>query len=133
MIKIGQYIQSKRTNKIYQVEAFLKHQNILARTSEGEPYVFHVDLLNSEFKIIDKAKPIVDKQSNTNQLFTIENFVDVVNEVLLQVYHDDELYDCIQKELNKFLKKETNLDQFGFEFAMIMKDKLSETVRGGCK
>lgn len=60
-------------------------------------------------------------QQIENELFTIENFVDGVNEVLLQVTKDKVTFDEIQQELLKYLKGESNIDQFSFEFAMIIR------------
>lgn len=55
--------------------------------------------------------------------WTIENFVDVVNEVILQVTDDKDMYDRVQLELLKFLKDKTTIDEFAFEFAMLLRKR----------
>jgi hypothetical protein len=62
------------------------------------------------------------------QEWTIENFVDVVNEVLLQVTDDSELYDKVQTVLNEFLMDKITLDAFAFEFAMLVRKRKEEEV-----
>lgn len=56
-----------------------------------------------------------------NESFTIENFVDVVNEVLIQVTKDEDTFKEVEQELQRFITGETTIDQFSFEFAMIMR------------
>ena len=67
-------------------------------------------------------------------VFTIENFVDVVNEVLIQVGKNEESYQKIQDTLLLYLKGEMDFDSFGFEFTMLMIEaikgiEVAETVR----
>lgn len=56
-----------------------------------------------------------------NESFTIENFVDVVNEILFQVTKDETTYKEVEHELHRFITGEATIDQFSFEFAMIMR------------
>lgn len=56
--------------------------------------------------------------------FTIENFVDGVNEVLLQLTNNKVVYDKIQDSLLKYLKGESDIDGFCFEFTCIIKEEL---------
>jgi trehalose-6-phosphate synthase len=55
-------------------------------------------------------------------VYTVENFVDIVNEVLLTVTKDEITYQKIQDELIKYLKHEISIDQFAFEFTMLTKE-----------
>jgi len=54
--------------------------------------------------------------------FTIENFVDGVNEVLLQLTGDKVKFEKIQNLLLSYLKHQIDIDAFSFEFACIMKE-----------
>lgn len=53
---------------------------------------------------------------------TLENFVDVVNEMLYQISNDELKYNKIQSMLNKFLKNEVSFDNFALDFSMLMMD-----------
>lgn len=59
--------------------------------------------------------------SEENKQFTIENFIDGVNEVLLQTTDDYEKFSKIEKISNEFLKGNINIDTLCFEFIMIIK------------
>lgn len=58
-----------------------------------------------------------------NEQFTIENFIDGVNEVLLQTTNNYDNFSKIEKLSLEFIKGNINIDQLCFEFAMLIKEK----------
>lgn len=58
-----------------------------------------------------------------NEQFTIENFIDGVNEVLLQTTDNYDNFSKIEKLSLEFIKGNINIDQLCFEFAMLIKEK----------
>jgi hypothetical protein len=67
------------------------------------------------------------EQVKVNESFTIENFVDCVNEVLLQVTDDQDMYDKVQEALMQFITGQCDVDQFAFEFAMLVRHRDPKT------
>jgi len=59
----------------------------------------------------------------SNEQFTIENFVDVTTEVLFQSGYEEVAGD-LQELLAKFLRGNINVDEFGFEYIKVLKSNV---------